>query len=304
MPNRLPKRAKALDWDELRTVNALARHGSLSGAARALALDATTVARRLATAETRSGVVFFERVGNAFVPTEKVRAIAEELASMETTALAIEARLSATPDTRGVVRLAVTDAFASYVLCAELAELQRALPGIELELVTGTAVADLLRREADLALRFARPTQPDLVARRLTPLRWSLYGSDAYLASRVRPDPEAGLVGHRVIRWGGPPLRPTVTAWLEAHSSRAETALSATSLHVMIEACAHGQGLALLPGPMALGRGLSRAIDVTIDTTEHWLVMHRHTKQLPRVRAVADALHAHLHARRERLGSI
>lgn len=298
------QRAQALGWEELRTVHALLRHGTLAEAARALGIDATTVGRRLATAEKRAGATLFERTGTAITPTDRARGLADDLASMESSALAIESSLSASPELRGTVKLALSDAFAQYFLVGELAAILRRLPGIELELVTGHRLADLLRREADLALRFVRPTQPDLVARRLASVRWSLYGARSYLARRERPDPERGLAGHRLIRWAGPPLRPALSSWLDAHAFAAETTLSAHGLHVMVEACGKGLGLALLPGPMALGRGLERAIDGALDTSEHWLVMHRHTRQLPRVRAVADVLYAHLHEARDRISAI
>lgn len=296
--------ATRLRWDDLELVLALVRRGRIAAAAADLGVDATTVGRRLAALEKRSGSPFFERSLAGLSPTERTRAIATELTTMETGALAAESRLSAAPDVRGRVRIAVSDSTAMYFLMPVLEGLHTELPSIELELVTSAGIADLRRREADVALRFARPTQAELAGRRLTAVRWSLYGSASYLEGRARPDPERGLAGHRIVRWGGPPLRPTMHAWLDGHATAAEVALTVSGLHVMVEACAHGLGLAALPGPMALSRGLVRVIDHAIDSSETWLVVHKDQRRVPRVRAVADALGTRLHALRGKLGEI
>lgn len=293
-----------LRWDDLELVLALVRRGRIATAAIDLGIDATTVGRRLAALEKRAGCPFFERTLAGLVPSERTRAIGAELTSMESAALAVESRLSAGPDVRGRVRLAVSDSMAMWFLMPLLDELHSELPSIELELVASAAIADLRRRDADIAIRFARPTQAELAGRRLTSVRWSLYAAPSYLEGRTRPDPERGLAGHRIIRWAGPVLRPTIVAWLEAHANAAEVALTVSSLHVMMEACGRGLGLAALPGPMALARGLERVIDHAIDSSETWLLVHKDQRRVPRVRAVADALGTKLHARRGALAEI
>jgi DNA-binding transcriptional LysR family regulator len=296
---------ETLAWEDLRIVLAVARAGNLRRAAGQLALDATTVGRRLSAIDARVGYALFERTGALLALTPAARALVADLEAMEAAALAAERKLagSAKPAT-GTVKVATSDAFSMYFLAEQLRALADELPGIEVELVTSHALADLRRREADIALRFVKPDSPDLLARRVSSLRWSLYASASYLAGRPRVDPQRGLAGHRVLRWTGPPLRPAVVAWVDAHTQAAERALASSSLHVLIEACVRGVGLAVLPGAMALARGLVRTIDHAIDEGDLWLIVHRDLRKVPRVRAVSTWLWARLRAHAETIRAI
>jgi DNA-binding transcriptional LysR family regulator len=295
----------AIAWEDLRFVLALARAGNLRRAAGTLGVDATTVGRRLAAIDERVGYPLFERTGAAWTVTSAARALLADLEAMEASALAAERKLAggATAAT-GVVRVAASDAFTIHRLLGDLRRLGDELPGIEIELVTSSGLADLRRREADIAVRFVKPDSQELRARRISSLRWSLYGSADYLARAPRVDPQSGLAGHRILRWSGPPLRPAVIAWLDEHSTAATTALRSRDLHVLIEACSNGMGLAALPGAMARNRGLVRTIDHHIDASDVWLIVHRDLRKVPRVRAVADWLWARLRADADRLHAI
>lgn len=290
-----------LAWDELHVVLAVARSGSLAAAASTLGVDPTTIGRRIGAIHDRVGYTLFERAGTALAVTPSARHLIADLEAMEAAALAAERKLAATATPRGPVRIAATDAFTSYFLLPELARMSDELPDIQVELVASHALADLRRREADVALRFVRPDSNELRARRIASMRWSLYGSVDYLRSRARVDVQRGLAGHDVIRWGGPALRQTVAAWLDVNARAARTVLVTEQLHVMIEACAAGFGLAAAPGSLALGRGLARAIDHAIFENELWLVVHRDLRKVPRVRAVASWLGARLAASAERI---
>lgn len=294
-----------LGWEDLRIVLSVARAGTLRRAAGNLGLDSTTVGRRLAAIDSRVGYPLFERTGTQLAVTPAARALIGDLEVMENAALAAERKLagSARPAT-GIVKVAASEAFAMYFLMDHLRALADELPGIEVELVAAHGLADLRRREADIALRFVRPESADLRARRIATLRWSLYGAPGYLASRPRADPEHGLAGHRVLRWSGPPLRPRVIAWLDAHAAAAETVMRSSHLHVLIEACARGLGLAAMPGIMAHARGLVRAIDHAFDENDLWLIVHRDLRNVPRVRAVSTWLWARLRGHAEAIHAI
>jgi len=295
-----------LSWDDLEVVLAIARSKTLSKTAATLGLDATTVGRRLAAINARVGFTLFERNAGGLAMTPATRTMVHELELMEAASLAVDRTLVAAAEpVHGRVRIATSESFAMFWMLPELAALRSELRGIELELVASHGIADLRRREADIAIRFIRSDSDDLRSRRLGTLRWSIYGSPSYLRGRVhRPDPQRGFEGERVIKWSGGPLRPSVPAWIEANASRAEVALVAAHLHVIIEACAAGHGLAALPGCLALARGLERAIDHSIDESELWLVVHKDLRKVPRVRAVADRLASRIIAAAERLHAI
>lgn len=311
MPRRTrrasPTRSRpALGWEDLRLLLCVARRGRLADAAQDLGIDGSNVGRRLSSLDQRLGARLFERGPTGLTATPLARALLADAEAMESAALAAERKLVAAAEpVSGIVSVAVTESFAMYFLFAELEAVLADLPGVELRLVVSHGLANLARREADIALRFVRPEQQDLYLRRLATLRFSLYGSATYLAGRPRADPEQGLAGHRLLRWGGPPIRPATQAWLDAHSRAAEPGLILTQMHLLIEASARGLGLAALPGAMAIGQGgLERAIDHAIDETDLWLVVHRDLHRVPRIRAVADALARRIDGARERLRAI
>lgn len=292
-------------WEDLRFVLAVARAGNLRRAAGSLGVDATTVGRRLAGIDSHVGYALFERSGATWTVSPAARALLADLEAMEVSAVAAERKLAGgIAAASGLVKIAASDAFAMYRLLPDLRSLADELPGIDIELVTSAAIADLRRREADIAIRLVKPDSQELRARRVTSLRWSLYGSSDYLARHPRVDPQAGLAGHRLLRWSGPPVRPVMLAWLDEHASAARTALSCRDLHILIEACANGHGLAALPGAMALARGLVRAIDHAFDESEVWLIVHRDLRKVPRVRAVSDWLWARMRANADRIHAI
>jgi DNA-binding transcriptional LysR family regulator len=285
-------------------VLAIARAGSLGSTAEALGVDATTIGRRLAALHDRVGYALFERSGTALLLTPAGRRLVADLEVMEEGALAVERKLAAAATPTGPVRIATTDAFASYFLVGELRALAADLPAIQIELVASTAIADLRRRDADIALRHARPQSPDLRGRRIARMPWGVYASADYLRRSPRVDLDRKLAGHAVIRWSGALVRPSLAAWLDAHASAAQVPVVSAALHVTVEACAAGIGLAPLPGLIAKGRGLVRAIDHAVDQSEIWVVVHRDLRKVPRVRAVADWLAARLAARVDRIEAI
>jgi len=282
------------------------RGGGLGRAAAALGIDATNVGRRIAQLNERLERPLFERVDGALVPTAVARGLLSDLQAMEALAWSVERKLAAESAAgRARVRLATSESFAMYFLLRRMDALRARVPETEIEIVASHALADLRKREADVALRFVRPAAEDLRIRRVGAIRWSLYASASYLARAPRIDLESGLAGHELVRWGGPPLRPRIVAWLDEHASRTRATLVTPHLHVMVEACAAGLGLAALPGAMARGHGrLERVIDHAIDESEIWLVVHRDLRRLPRVRAVADELARCLLEERDALRAI
>ena len=176
-PN-LQKRTSSLPWDDLRCVLAVARTGSLSGAARALGIEHSTVFRRLNAIEKRLGVKLFERARSGYTPTANGEFAAAAASSMEVEALAIERRmLGADERLTGVVRLATSELFAGFLLPLVLNDFLAAHPEIEIEVDVSSRVVDLTRREADLALRAPNAPPDHLIGREVGELRYAVYGT-------------------------------------------------------------------------------------------------------------------------------
>src|SRR5215471_10452156 len=162
-------------WDDVRFFLAVARTGSLSGAARTLGVGHVTVGRRIALLERRLGVTLLSRTPNGYATTSAGQAILQHCAAMETAALAYQ------------------------LIAPAIATLRRAHPDLQIDLTLGVRSLDIARRDADLAVRFARPVAPDLICRKLGEVGFSLYASRRYLAKTGIPERGHGLAGYDVI---------------------------------------------------------------------------------------------------------
>lgn len=154
------------DWSLVRAFLAALDHGSLLGAARVLKTSQPTVGRHIAELESQWGVVLFERTGRGLVPTVSALQLAESARSMEAGALQLARTLSGSQgQTRGTVRITASMPVAVQLLPPVLARMRLALPEVQVEVVSSNQVSNLLRREADIAVRMVRPAQATLIAR-------------------------------------------------------------------------------------------------------------------------------------------
>jgi DNA-binding transcriptional LysR family regulator len=187
------------------------------------------------------------------------------------------------------VRLATSDTIALEVLARELAPLHEAHPDIELELVTGQVSLDLMKREADLALRTgARPSQPALVVRRVGGVTLGLYASKRYLERRPYLRAFKTWDGHDVIGFDGEMAQSSAGKWVEEHLRGARVTLRVNNLIAAAEAALGGWGIALLPSWVGKRRGLHPIGPDAAYHNDVWLVVHEDLVRVPRVRAVME----------------
>src|SRR5262249_11488655 len=193
-------------WDDVRFFLAAAREGSLSGAARVLGVDHVTVGRRLAFLEKRLGVKLLNRTPDGLAVTSAGQAILRQSAVMEAAALELE-RAAAGRDllAAGSVRIATTEALAYRIIVPAITSLRKSYPDLHVVVIAGVRSLDIARREADLAVRFARPAASELVFRSLGKVGFSLYASRRYIAEHGRPERGKGLGGHQLITFTGAP---------------------------------------------------------------------------------------------------
>jgi len=177
-------RAVNFDWNCARAFLVTLEQGSLSAAARALDLTQPTLSRQVAALESDLGVTLFERVGKRLEPTRSGLELLEHVHSMGEAAnlLSLTASGQATA-IDGEICITCTDLVASHQLPPIIKRLRDMHPGIDFEILASDQVRDLKRREADIAIRYFRPTEPDLIARRLSPQVSALYATPEYLES-------------------------------------------------------------------------------------------------------------------------
>lgn len=281
------------DWNDLRYFLAVSREGTLAAAARALKVDATTVGRRLAVLEEELGTRLFDRTPGGFVLTAAGRGIQGTVEGMETAVVAVERRASG-EDARleGVVRVTTTEAFAVHHLLPRFGPFRERHPGIEVQFLTDYGALDLSRREADVAVRLARPQDPRLVARKMGEIAISLYAAEDYLARRGMPDPATGCAGHDVIGYAGTAAKWPEAKWLSEVAASARVVLRCNSLLSVVAATGAGVGLGLMPCFKGdTEPGLRRLLPpVAALRRDIWLVVHPDLQQNARARAVLDFL--------------
>lgn len=188
------------DWALVKSFLAVLDAGSLMGAARQLGAQQPTLSRHIAELEAQLGAPLFERTGRGVTPTAAALAIADAARQMEEGARALGQRLQRQRQaTTGTVRLSTSFVAASYLLPPVLAALQLEEPGITIELVGTNQISNLLRREADIAVRMVRPAQQSLVVRKLADLPIVAAAHQRYLQRAGTPRQPADLLQHRLI---------------------------------------------------------------------------------------------------------
>ena len=288
-----------LDWEHQRTFLAVLDSGSLSGAARALALAQPTVRRRIEALEQALGAVLFTRAPNGLQPTETALTLIEPARAMAHAADAFVRTASAAPEAiAGLVRLSASDVIAVEVLPPILDALRLQHPRLVVALSPSNRIEDVLRRESDVAVRMVPPAQDALVARRIGAVPLALHAHRDYLAAAGTPVTLADLAGHcligteretamlRTLRTRGFPL-DVVDFGFRSDSDLAHLA-----------AIRAGIGIGICQTPLAAREPalvplLPDVFRVDLDT---WLVMHEDLRRVARVRAVFDAVAAGLSA--------
>jgi len=188
------------DWQLYRAYLAVVRTGSLSAAARALGLTQPTLGRQIAELEQALGLPLFARSPHGLIATDAARTIRPHAEAMEASAKALErAAAGAADQDRGTVRLTASVAMSGEVLPAMLADFMDRHRGIAIELLSSNTIEDLLRRDADLAVRTTRPTQAALVAKRIGAVPLGLYAHRDYLARRGVPAGLDDIANHIVV---------------------------------------------------------------------------------------------------------
>lgn len=283
--------ALTIGWELYRTFLGVLKEGSLSGAARQLGITQPTVGRHIAALETALGVVLFTRSPTGLLPTavaHTLRAYAETMAS---TAAALERAASSQGDeVRGVVRVSASEVVGVEVLPPILSQLRRQHPHLKVELILTNRLSDLLQLEADIAVRMVRPSQEQLLARRIGLIEVGLHARDDYLQQHGIPQQLQDLAAHSVI---GFDQETAFTRGLAIPGfERSTFALSSDSDLAQLALIRAGAGIGGCQVQLAkrdprLQRVLPNTFALKMDT---WVTMHEDLRNSPRCRVMFDAL--------------
>ncbi len=289
-----------LDWDDLKIALAIARHGSLNGAARALGTTQPTVSRRLEGLERGIGAKLFERAPSGLSPTPLCAALLESLDQMEEGAQAVERRIAAR-DTGLQGRITVTSLgwFGDDILAPLLARFGARHEPVSIDLINDPRRFNLSRRDADIALRIGSFDQEDLVERKVADVSYGLYASAGYLDRHGRPDFTRGCHGHLVTSLVQSPVEVVHIEWLEAIAPRAHATLRTNGIQSHIATAEAGEAMAVLPRVLADRRSALLRLEPPLPEPFQpvKLGVHSDMRDSPRIRALIDYLVLELRAR-------
>lgn len=281
------------DWNQARAFLATAEEGSLSAAARALDMTQPTLSRQVGALEEKLGVTLFERGPRTMRLTAAGLEVREHVRAMFEAAT--RASLAASGQSQsicGMVRIASTHTMACYHLPDIMRELRTVAPELEIELRTSNDLRDLIHREADIAIRHARPKEPELIAKRVRTTHADLFASRAYLDRVGRPQ---NVEDVRKLEFLGFETAETLLPAYKAQGldlTRSNFPITADSGTVSLELARFGLGVALLlPDDTRQFPELERVWpDFTPIDVPVWLVTHRELHTSKRIRLVFDLL--------------
>jgi len=286
----LQERTGSLDWNDLRTVLAVARAGSLAGAARSLELRHSTVFRRIEQAEARLGARLFERARSGWSPNAQGDAVARAAAEMESAALGAERAISGADERlEGTIRIATSELLAGYLLLPLLKRFLTEHPGIEIECDVANRNVDLTRREADMALRATTQPPELLVGRRVAVMRYAVYASKEVLGRR------RGTPVLAELPWVGFDERIAhfqIAQWFRQALPEVRPRLRLDSMSALMRAAAAGIGAVLLPTFAGAQEPMLLRVTPLVEGPEMglWLLNHPDVRGNARVRALSTFL--------------
>ena len=282
-----------MNWDDARVFLAVCRESTLRGAARVLGVDQATVGRRVTALEKSLSATLFLRTSEGYALTALGEAALHAVEKMELSALELERQIQGLDDRlTGIVRVSTTDSLAIDFLIPAIARLHGKHPDVRVQLDASTQMISLAKREADIAVRNARPDNPDVIARRIA--RWpvGLFASQEYLDAHGVPAPGSAFEGHDLVVYQ-PYLAGNKELTLVSEPlTRGRIVSSLGSGLLVRRAIAAGIGIGEIPVYMGERDGLvrlwpERTRPVPYDV---WLVTHADLRHTARVRVVIDEI--------------
>ena len=283
----------SFDWSLVRTFLVVLEQGSLLAAARQLQSSQPTIGRHIAELEAQLGLVLFDRTGRGLVPTESALRLAEAARAMQNSADQFARSVMGSDRSAcGTVRLSASQPVACYVLPPLLAKMRLSLPEIQVELVASNAVSNLLRREADIAIRMMPPQQATVIARRVGKVTLRACAHESYLRRRGLPRHAEELLTHDLI--GNDTHEDIIKGFASKGLivKREQFSFRTDDLIVVWQAIRAGLGIGFVSEHLI--RAEPSVIQVLpelhIEPIPVWLAVHKEIRTSKRIRAVYDFL--------------
>jgi len=293
----MDRRAIKFDWNRARAFLVTAEEGSLSAAARALDMTQPTVGRQVSALEAELGVSLFERTNSGLVLTQSGADLMAQVKAMADAATNLSRMASGHAETvEGIVCISATEMIAAFVLPPIIEKLRKQWPKIEIEIIASSDTSDLSRREADIAIRNYRPTQQELIVKRVKNTSGHLYASKRYIQNLKHRQSPKDL--NKAV-FLGTDRSNRIISYLNKFGFQ----LSSSNFPVIVanhfvqwEMVKHGIGIGFMTTDIGDAEFLVEKVLPTFSAfeTETWLVAHRELKTSGKLRVVFDCLAAEL----------
>lgn len=282
-----------MDWNGLKVFLAIAESGSLTAAARKLKISQPTLSRKLVLLEESLDSQLFQRLPRGLVLTEAGESIMQGVEQMAQQVLDVEKKLTGQNlRLEGTVRLTTTEYIGNFWVTNDLQDFRDLYPGISVNLQVNMQVINLVRREADIAIRLGRPDQPDLIAKKLGSFYSTLGASKSYLKKHGRPEKLEDLKDHYAIGFSPDMPQNIYAQKFLTHFHKENILFTSNSLNTTYEAINQGLGIGIMPNIAAV-----KYPDIEYLLTEDnfmefevWLVTHADIQHNARIRALYDFL--------------
>jgi DNA-binding transcriptional LysR family regulator len=275
-----------MEWSDLRIFLAIAREGTLGGAAQKLGQSQPTMGRRLKALELAVGHTLFQRTGEGFVLTDEGQAVLSHAERIEEEALALQRQLDGQDQLlEGMLRISSSDWFGAHLLAPVFAEFAKLHPQVVVELLTSQSLYSLPRREADMVFRIRPFDEPEVISRRLMHIPYGVY-----LKSDIEPPKPGDGAGAPLVTMDTNFADMPDAVWLRKMLPHAHVVSRSNSREVQARMCASGAGVAVLPRP--LGDTLAGVTRIDLGEAppgrDTFVGYHRDLKRLARLRALLD----------------
>jgi DNA-binding transcriptional LysR family regulator len=286
---------RKFDWDSLQAFLAIARAGRLTVAAQQMGVDHSTLSRRVASLEASMGVQLFERRSVGFLLTPEGERLMTDAEAMESLALRINARLGdPSVGLTGTVRVGTPEGFGTYFLAPRIAKLTAVHPDLEIELVANPRMFSLSKREADIAVTMTRPSQGRVYAHKLNDYSLGVYASREYLDSHAPIAAFQDIFNHPWIGYVEDLMWSAELDYLSQISTSLAPSVRISNVISQAAAVSGGAGIGVLPCFIARTEpSLVRILpDEIALSRSYWLVSHADSRDVARVKLLADFIRA------------
>lgn len=285
--------SSAAPWDHIRSFLAVLEEGSLSRAARRLSLTQPTLSRHIDQLEVSLGGPLFTRSPRGLIPTDKARMIEPYARTIAASAAAmVRAASGPLSEMTGAVRISASEVVGMELLPGMLAPLREAHPGLSFEIIATNQSSDLLRRDADIAIRMVRPQQAALLARKVGDVELGLFAHRDYLARHGTLNSLEGMAGHALIGFDHETVSVQALRAMGLTLDRADFAWRSDSDLVQLKLALAGAGIGVCQ--VGLARRAGNMVRLVPDefsfALETWVTMHEELKGVARMKATFDHL--------------